>query len=177
MRSEIVRFATAARQRRWWVRFIVLTAIFLAWTGIGTGELFFAVVAGALASTISFQSPDFAAVRFRPGAFLVFVPYFLSISIRGGIDVAKRAFSPSMPIEPGFVRYLLRVSEEGPAAVFFVSTISLVPGTLFVDLEEKTVLVHVLDVGSGDLEKLEKLERRVAPIFGESVSEDKSGER
>ena len=175
MRSESLRFLKVVLHRRWWIRFAVLTAIFLAWTGVGVSELIFAAVAGALGSTVSFQAPDLKAERFRLGAFLRFVPYFLLISFRGGIDVAKRAFLPSMPIDPAFVHYRLRVSEDGAAAVFFLSTISLVPGTLFVDIDKSQALVHLIDQGSSALGELERLERRVAPIFGESVDDEREG--
>lgn len=97
-----------------------------------------------------------------------FLPFFLQQSIRGGIDVAGRALHPRLPIHPGSVDYPLRLP-EGLARVFFITTLSLLPGTLSMQLREDTLRVHLLDCKSPARERIEQLEVRVAAVFGMEI--------
>jgi multicomponent Na+:H+ antiporter subunit E len=101
---------------------------------------------------------------FRLARLPAFAPWFLLQSIRGGIDVARRAFAPSLPLEPGFLRYPSRLP-EGPARVFFVNCISLLPGTFSADLEDDVVRVHLLAELDRGPSRLAALETRVARLF------------
>lgn len=155
----------------WWIRFAALLCLFVAWTGVGWEELSFGVVGAVLAALVVHRFRREDAGRFHPLGFARFLPYFLQVSIRGGIDVARRSFAPSMPLKPGFVDFGLRVNAAGPAAVFFAAVISLIPGTLcaVLDDERGCVCVHVIDVGSDYDGELRRLEERVGAIFGEMV--------
>jgi multicomponent Na+:H+ antiporter subunit E len=86
--------------------------------------------------------------------------YFLSASLRGGIDIAWRALSPSMPLKPGFMELKVRLSTE-QSVVFFTWLISLMPGTASVNLSNSnTITVHVVDTrkyAEQDLRHLEDL--------------------
>ena len=95
---------------------------------------------------------------------LRFIPFFLLQSLLGGVDVARRAFHPRMPLYPAVVSYPLSLSEGWPR-VFFLNIVSLLPGTLAVNLEGDTVHIHLLD-GRGDpAAALRQLEDRVAGLF------------
>lgn len=152
----------------WWLQFAALTLLFVAWTGVGVEELVFGAIAAALAATANRRIAVPRAARFRLVGFLRFIPYFLRISLLGGVDVARRAFLPSMPIEPGFLKFPLRLDPPGPGAAFFAAVISLIPGTLCVEHEGgQSVLVHVIDLQAPVNEELQRLEEKVAAIFGE----------
>jgi multicomponent Na+:H+ antiporter subunit E len=98
-----------------------------------------------------------------------FTPYFLWQSILGGIDVARRVFHPSMPLATGFLEYPLRLRHPS-ARVFFVWTVSLLPGTVVSELDGRGVQVHALDVRTLPIrEKLKELEEHVAALFGEQL--------
>ncbi len=103
--------------------------------------------------------------RIRLQGLPTFVPWFLAQSVRGGADVARRALAPGLPLEPGFLRYGARLP-EGPARVFFVNCISLLPGTFSADLEGDVVRVHLLAEPELGPARLAALERRVARLFG-----------
>ena len=96
---------------------------------------------------------------------LGFVPFFLIQSIRGGMDVARRAVAPQMQLNPRFIPYQLRLP-EGPQRVFFANSISLLPGTLTVALTADRADVHVLAYHDGIEAELRQLETRVAVLFG-----------
>ena len=92
-----------------------------------------------------------------------FIPYFCLQSLRGGIDVARRAFSPRRPLDPGLLTYSLSLP-PGPARIFLLNVISLLPGTLSAELLDQELVVHVLDRKLDP--KLERLEQHVAALFG-----------
>ena len=155
-------------RRSWWVKFGVVALIFVAWTGPGIEQAAFAMAAGGLAATVS-EVTTARTASVDTGQLARFIPYFWSLSFRGGIDVARRAFLPSMPLAPGFVDHRLRVEPDGPSALAFAAVISLIPGTLCVDVLEEKVVVHVIDRSAGFEAELRRLERRVGRIFGESI--------
>ena len=104
-----------------------------------------------------------------------FVPFFLWRSLRGGVDVARRALHPQLPISPGLFDYIFRLP-PGLPRVFMVNTVSLLPGTLSSELGVNCLQVHVLDERKDFLSELEKVEQRVAAIFGISLPPSRGGE-
>ena len=97
--------------------------------------------------------------------FLRFVPFFLSRSLLGGLDVAWRALHPRIPIAPDLVVCELRLP-PGLARVFMANTVTLMPGTLSASIERNILTVHVLNRRSGLREELRAVEERVARVFG-----------
>jgi len=100
---------------------------------------------------------------------LRFVPFFLWHSLLGGMDVARRAFQPAMPIDPDLVAYPLRLP-PGLSQVFMANTVSLLPGTLSAELEQNVLKVHVLDRRKDFLAEFNAVEQRVARIFELSLN-------
>jgi len=98
----------------------------------------------------------------RPLQLLLFIGYFLRGSLLGGVDVALRALRPNMPIEPCFVRYVLNVPAGKPRTLL-VTAISLMPGTLSVDLQGDELLVHLLSPEMST--EIESLEYRVGRLL------------
>lgn len=94
-----------------------------------------------------------------------FVPYFAWNSLRGGIDVASRALHPHMPIDPALLRYELQL-DDAVARVVMANVVTLLPGTLSVDLQGNVLLVHVLNAGGPFPEAFRLLEGHVADLFG-----------
>lgn len=93
-----------------------------------------------------------------------FLTFFIWQSLRGGIDVARRALHPRLPITPGTVEYRLRLP-PGPSRVFMVNVASLLPGTLSAELDAQRLLVHALDETLPVCEELQALEERVAAVL------------
>ena len=97
-------------------------------------------------------------------AALAFIPFFLLQSLRGGIDVAGRAFSARLPLAPALLEHPLRLP-RGTARIFLLNTISLLPGTLSADLAGDRLVVHCLDSEALATDDLRRLEDRVAALF------------
>ena len=72
---------------------------------------------------------------------------FVWQSVVAGVDVARRALDPRLPLRPGFVVYPIRMQPSVTRSAFLTLS-SLLPGTLPVGSDESgSVLIHCLDVG------------------------------
>ena len=97
-----------------------------------------------------------------------FIPFFLWCSLCGGVDVARRALHPQLPISPGSFDLQWRLP-PGLPRLFMANTISLLPGTLSAEFGVDCLQVHLLDERKDFLPELERVEQRVAAIFGISL--------
>ncbi|HYE35915.1 Na+/H+ antiporter subunit E [Methylocaldum sp.] len=140
----------------WWA----LTEDLLAWAFGGP------VILLALASSFLLGPPGHRTLHSLPR----FLGFFLWHSLRGGIDVARRALHPQMPLAPALVAFPLRLDDEA-ACVLLVNTINLLPGTVVAEFEEQRLLVHVLDRRLPILESLRTVEERVADLFSHSLDD------
>jgi multicomponent Na+:H+ antiporter subunit E len=143
-----------------------LLAFALLWFLIGGRSSDWLLVAVVLiaATAASCWLWPVAAWRWRLLPLLRFVPYFLRESVAGGIDVARRALSPRMPLRPALIEYPLGLRSEA-AQVFFSWAVSLLPGSASVRLEQRRLWVHVLDSEVPLTARLRKLEEHVSALF------------
>ena len=94
-----------------------------------------------------------------------FVPYFLWNSICGGWDVAWRALKPGLPIQPGLHRYTLQLPAN-TARVLMAYVVSLLPGTLSAELQDRELIIHALFGEADEVQRsLRELEEVVARLF------------
>jgi multicomponent Na+:H+ antiporter subunit E len=76
---------------------------------------------------------------------LKFILHFFHQSVIAGLDVARRAFDPRLPLHPGYVQFPCPLS-AGPARSAFCALSSLLPGTVPVKSDATGhILVHCLD--------------------------------
>lgn len=101
----------------------------------------------------------------RPAALPRFLLFFAHQSIRGGVDVARRVLSPSMRLAPGFLTHRTFLPEGAPR-VLLADVLSLLPGTVTVDLEGDRLSIHALEAGPTSLRELRAVEDRIAALFG-----------
>ena len=85
--------------------------------------------------------------------------------IRSNIDVARRILSPRMPISPKvFTVRAFQKTELG--RVTYANSITLVPGTVAMDVDEDVITVHALTQAAADELKQGEMNRRVCKIEG-----------
>lgn len=94
-----------------------------------------------------------------------FAAFFAVSSLRGALDVSRRALHWRLPLDPGVLEHQTRLGLPA-AVVAMANTTSLLPGTMVADLTEDRLLVHALDAGSDIAANLEQAERHVAMLFG-----------
>lgn len=119
------------------------------------------VILVALASSILVNPSARGPFHGLPG----FVGFFLWHSLLGGIDVARRALHPKMPLAPALIDFPLRLDDRA-AVTIMIYTINLLPGTIVAEFEERRLSIHVLDRRLPVFESLRTVEVRVAVLFG-----------
>lgn len=124
-----------------------------------------ALAVGSVAYALMGGASDF---RFHLKGLAPFLSFFLYQSVRGGLDVSRRALSPSLPVTPRLMKYRVLLP-EGLPRVSFVATISLLPGTFSAELEEDDLTVHLLTNELAAKETLKQLEQKVGAVFGLSM--------
>ena len=102
-----------------------------------------------------------AAGRVRLTALARLAASFLWQSVVAGWDVARRALDPRLPLAPGFVEYRCGFA-PGPLRNAFASLTSLMPGTVPLADDGKTLRYHCLDVNQPVVEGLGEAEAMVA---------------
>lgn len=162
------------RWRRFASNFVALMLIWLILTDFRLDALVFGIPAVFAGSALVFLTPSTPRWRLSPYGAGGFVIWFAIQSVRGAVDVAWRAFSPALPLQPGFGCYSPALPEGAPR-ILFVNTITLLPGTLSAEISGSDVIVHMLDKSADLQADLRALELRVAALFGLSPDTEVSG--
>ena len=152
-------------------RFIALALLWLVLTEGDLGTLWLGALAVVVATLASLVLLPPAGHAWSPTGAAIFAGFFLWQSLVGGIDVARRALRPNMDLEPALIEYKTRLPEGG-ARVLFANTISLLPGTLSAEIQDRRLLVHALAVTPGLREELRRTEKVVARFFGVDLPQD-----
>jgi len=148
--------ATAAQRG---AAFLALWLVLLP--SLAPGDLAVGVIASGLATAASLAllPPQRGGVRFVP--LLAGIPRFLWQSIVAGVDVARRALAPNLPLATGFVDYRSALP-RGHARNAFATITSLMPGTLPCGEHADAIEFHCLDVEQPVVAQLAEEERRLA---------------
>lgn len=155
--------------RRWSVTTVLvrLAAFTGIWLVLAQGEIrYWGVVAVAVLTS------TFASLLLVPSSGLGlsfagwarFTAFFLIQSVLGGFDVARRAFTRPPRVDPVYVEYRFRLTEE-PARVLVANVMSLMPGTLSVSIEGDRLRMHVLDRSMPAMERAGEVEDLAARMF------------
>jgi len=129
----------------------------------------FAAIAATWVSRILLP-PGAASSSFLP--LLKFIGHFFHQSIIAGLDVARRAFDPKLPLNPGYVQFPCPLV-AGPGRSAFCALSSLLPGTVPVKSDATgNILVHCLDTRQPVVEQL----CEDANLFGEAIGVTRENE-
>ena len=115
--------------------------------------------AAATWTSLRLLPADTGRVKFA--ALAARAPRFLWQSVLAGIDVARRALAPGMPLRTGFVTYRTGLP-RGQARNAFATITSLLPGTVPAEDDESGILYHCLDTAQPVAEQLATEEREYA---------------
>jgi multicomponent Na+:H+ antiporter subunit E len=122
---------------------------FVLWimlTGGNPADLGAGAVAALTATWASVSLLPPGTNRVRPVALTGLTLRFLRQSVVAGVDVARRALDPRLPLHLGFVVYPTGLP-RGPGRSMFTTVMSLLPGTVPTGSDEKGgLLIHCLDV-------------------------------
>ena len=141
------------------------TAFFLLWMllmqSLKRADLAIGVLASVGATWVSLRllPPSSGGLRF--GRLLALLPHFAWESVLAGVDVARRALHPGMPLRPGFVTCPLGFP-PGFARNTFATITSLLPGSVAAGEVEGEIVYHCLDTSAPVVEQIWKEERLLA---------------
>jgi multicomponent Na+:H+ antiporter subunit E len=124
-------------------------------------DLVVGALTAAVATWTSLRLLPPAAGRVKFAALAARTPRFLWQSVLAGIDVARRALHPRLPLATGLVTYRTGLP-RGQARNTFASITSLLPGTVPLADEEVGIVYHCLDTAQPVAEQLATEEREYA---------------
>jgi multicomponent Na+:H+ antiporter subunit E len=129
-------------------------------------DLLVGLIAVALATWSSLRLLPPESGHLRLGALLAFAPHFMWQSVLAGVDVARRALDPRMPLRPGFVICRVRFPPGLARNEFSVIT-SLLPGSVPAGEADGAIVYHALDTSQPVVEQLAEEEKRLtAALIG-----------
>ncbi|PHQ70443.1 MAG: hypothetical protein COB93_05455 [Sneathiella sp.] len=98
---------------------------------------------------------------------IVYWGWLLVEIFKANLDVAKCVIFPAKYLRP--VMFTTKVSQKSDLGkVIYANSITLTPGTVTVDLDNDTVMVHALTEASADGIKNGEMDRRVTAVMGET---------
>ena len=163
-----------SRKRREQVRHISLAFIllFLFWLLLsGHYDTFHIAIGIFCCLLISYTSSDFLFVHVGADdthliipQLITYIPWHLYQIIVSNIYVAKLVFSPLSQLNPRILPYQTKLT-NGLALVTFANSITLTPGTITIDLDEHTFLVHAIDDKVADDLLTGEMEDRIEKVF------------
>jgi multicomponent Na+:H+ antiporter subunit E len=132
-------------------------------------ELLVGLLATVAATWTSLRLLPCTPGRLHLGALVKLIVNFLWQSIVAGVDVARRAFDPRLPLRPGLVSYPVGIPAGTGRAAFGALT-SLMPGTVPVGTDPDGALVyHCLDLDQPIATALARDEALMVRTKGEIV--------
>jgi multicomponent Na+:H+ antiporter subunit E len=143
-------------------RFVGLIALWIVLIrSVQPVDLAVGALSAAAATWVSLRLLPPQAGRVKFAALVARVPRFLWQSVLAGIDVARRALAPSMPLRTGFITYRTTLP-RGQARNAFATITSLLPGTLPAEDGAEGILYHCLDTTQPVAQQLASEERAFA---------------
>jgi len=137
-------------------------AFFLFWIvmmpSTKPGDLAIGALSAIAATWVSLRFMPASAGCLNFGALAALLPHFIWETVCAGIDVASRALSPRLQLNPGFVRCPLGFP-AGFARNTFATITSLIPGTVPSGEDDGVLVYHCLDTTQPVVEQLWQEER------------------
>lgn len=128
------------------IRGLGFLGFWLLLMGLGPVDVVVGLFAATAATWTSLRLLPPSGGRLRYTALAQLTLRFMQQSIVGGLDVARRALDPRLPLRPGFVVYPVRLP-PGPARNTFSALTSALPGTLPSGVDDHgALLYHCLDI-------------------------------
>jgi multicomponent Na+:H+ antiporter subunit E len=148
------------------LRAVGFLALWLVLAGVNFADTPAAVVAVAAATWVSLRLSPPAGNDVSLPDLAVLVLRFPLQSLIAGIDVARRAFNPRLPLNVAMISYMPRLA-EGAQRDAFTAYASLMPGTVPVGTDaDGFILIHCLDATQPVAQQMADDEARFIRMLG-----------
>jgi multicomponent Na+:H+ antiporter subunit E len=151
---------------------VAVTAIFGFWliisgslapTDLAVGLLIATILGVWSAGLLWTGDPPVLPLRRWP-AFIAYLGRLSVYIVAAATHVGTIVFDPRLPVEPRLIRH--RVALRQPLArMVFAQSVTLMPGTVTIDVRGNTFLIHCLDEHSARRILDGELERHIARVF------------
>lgn len=95
-----------------------------------------------------------------------FILFFLTFSLLGAWDVARRTLLPGHRIRPGWTEYSMQ-TQDPRQQLLFSAIIGLLPGTLAARIDGQQMKLHLLDTDADWMHGAQRLERHLMQLLPE----------
>ncbi len=156
------------------LNWLFLMILWLAFTSsLAIQELLVGVFTTALISIFTTKLFSCCDISILSPVKIFYIIYYLFVFlfalIKSNFDVARRVISPSLPINPGIVKFETKLTTEY-AKMVLANSITLTPGTLSIDIIDNTFYIHWIDVQTTNPEEAfteiaESFEKILLKIF------------
>ncbi len=136
-------------------KFILL---FLVWIGLTNSLHYQELIVGAIVSFVVsyyFTGAEKVNLVKEIKKYIRFTPLFIKNLIISNIEIAKIVLNPKLPINPGIVKLKTNLTNNFDK-LLLANAITLTPGTITIDLEDKDIYIHILDLKIKDKDILQK---------------------
>ncbi len=118
-----------------------------------------------LATLASLRLLPATPLRLSPLGLLGFGAFFLAQSVRAGAQVALMAMRPRLDLAPAILELPITLP-PGAARIWLANTLSLLPGTLSVDIGATHLRLHVLDRRLSFTREMAQVEAHITAVLG-----------
>ncbi|TDT43356.1 multicomponent Na+:H+ antiporter subunit E [Halospina denitrificans] len=156
-------------------------SLFIVWWALTEGDssgAVFGAVVSLLVALVSIRLFPPGTYAVRPGSYrlrilgvLSFTGHFVGNSVIAGVDVARRLLLPRLPVDPGSLTLTTRLPEGSPRWLL-ANALSLMPGTLSVNLIDDQLELHCLDQRMPVTAFVRQTEARIAAMYGITPPDD-----
>ena len=130
---------------------LAFVLLFIFWTGLSARADWLLLTAGLVsAALVLFLSQRMGLIGSGSHTWFLYsrLPtYLLRLLwhiVRSNVDVAMRIAHPELPIKPRFIRLPIR-DKNGISQAIHANSITLTPGTITAEVDERSIEVHVLN--------------------------------
>jgi multicomponent Na+:H+ antiporter subunit E len=163
--SKIIRFI---------INWVFLMLVWIAFTSsFASQEIIVGLIVSGLISLLTIRLFTCCGLSIFSPIKIVYMIWYLIVFvialIQSNFDVAFRVLSPSLPINPGIVKFKTKLKTDYSKMVL-ANSITLTPGTLTVDVIDDTFYIHWIDMKTNDPKKAyteiaESFEKILLKIF------------
>ena len=113
--------------------------------------------------------PDSPFHQFPWGRVVLYSPWLFLRIVESGVHLTKLILNPSLPIKPKLITYRTHLKHRG-GIVLLGNSVTLTPGTITVEANGHTLLVHAIDEEAAKDLITGRMERKLAWVFQEDTN-------
>ena len=146
----------------------LLLGLWFLLSGLFTGLLIGCAIASCagvvwIAARMDREDRAFPPVQIRWGRWVSYVGWLLKEIAVANFDVARRIAHPDLPISPVVIRVPTSQRTE-LGRVIYANSITLTPGTVSIDVDEDSIVVHALSATAAAELEAGEMDRRIAHL-------------